>query len=264
MIHDPNQVKLGKKDPGVVKHWFHDIIDVERILATKIHKQHVDPASPGWSLVDGTQDKFQMFLNDKEGDCTCACIGNLTIAQSDGKTVITDDDVQKAYVAVTGSEGAAYDPATGANDNGCVEIDVLDYWTKNKVGAADSISAHAGVQITQDQLQAAAQVFGGLYIGQQLATEQQSQQVWDYVEGSQPGSWGGHATPIVGFNVTDQGYWETVTWGATKYMTWSYVQHQIDEAHIIISPAWLADNANNPAVNQAALQAALKEYSPEK
>ena len=66
-----------------------------------------------------------MMENDQIGDCTCAAAGHLIMewTANAGKKMVmpTDKQIVAAYSAVTG-----YNPETGANDNGAVEIDVLN------------------------------------------------------------------------------------------------------------------------------------------
>src|SRR3954470_7477044 len=78
-------------------------------------------------------DNWPMYLNDRIGDCTCAGAGHIIQSAStygQGQTItISDDDVLRAYIANSG-----YDPRTGANDNGAVMQDVLNYWRKEGIG----------------------------------------------------------------------------------------------------------------------------------
>lgn len=261
LIHDPAVCLTGKKDPKPSKLKIADYLDVQRILHAKAAANAIGAA---WSLIDGISVAFQMYLNDQFGCCTLSGAGNLQIAQSQGSVRITDQDVETGYEAVTSVEGAGFNPGPPpVNDNGCVEVDVLDYWASVGIGGI-KILGHAGVDMTNEaEWSAAAETFGGLYLGLALATEQQSQTIWDYVKGSQPGSWGGHCVPEVGFNVGPTGLIEVVTWGQRKQATLSFIKNQADEGHVVITPAWLAANANNPMLDLAKLTADLASYSPE-
>src|SRR6478735_8563226 len=107
---------------------------------------------------------WPMYLNDEIGDCTFATAGH-TIQVFNwyglGKVVkVTDADVLKGYSAVSG-----YDPQTGANDDGCVVQDVLNYWRKTGVGG-HKIAAFAEVDLSnEDELRAAMNLFGTVYLG---------------------------------------------------------------------------------------------------
>ena len=73
-----------------------------------------------------------MMVNDTAGDCTIADMGHyiMNVNAYNYKTVVPpDNSIITAYTAVTALEnnGQGYDPSTGANDNGCVFSDVLNY-----------------------------------------------------------------------------------------------------------------------------------------
>lgn len=78
------------------------------------------PAS--FDLTTKVKSPWGTMEDDQIGDCTCAAAGRLIMewTANAGKKVIvpTDDQI---VAAVTG-----YNPKTGANDNGAVEIDVLN------------------------------------------------------------------------------------------------------------------------------------------
>lgn len=257
LIHDPAVHKLGKLAAKPPRLMLRDYVDIERSL----------PQAP--ATVENSKGQsipLAMYLNDKYGCCTCAAVGNTLRVNSGGKVQLTDQDILAAYEAVTGQEGAAFNPATGKNDNGCVEVDVLDHWSATGVGA-DKLLGHAGVNMRDpDEHRVIAWLFGSVYLGIALAVEQQSQQVWDYVKGSSPGSWGGHAVPEFDVNVTFQtvsGVIVIGTWGAYKAVTPLFLKEQADEGHAPITAEWLAASESNPLVNTAKLQADLAQLAPE-
>lgn len=241
LLHDPTTHRLGKLAPKPPRLRIARYVDVERALPqapTTIDNSH------------GGTIPLAMYLNDREGDCTCAAVGNTLRVNSGGAQQLADADIQTAYVAVTGQEGAAYNPATGANDNGCAEIDVLDYWASTGIGG-DKLLGHAGVDMTNpDEIRVVCWLFGSVYLGVQLTVAQQSQAVWDYVAGS--AGWGGHAVPLLDLNPNRVG-----TWGAYKQVTDAFIALQADEGHALITQAWLNANQSNPLVNAQALAADL-------
>jgi hypothetical protein len=48
----------------------------------------------------------------------------------------------------------------------------------------------------------------------------------------EPGSWGGHAVPVVAFD--RKGLW-VVTWGELLHMTWAFWNVYVDEAYAIVA-----------------------------
>lgn len=204
---------------------------------------------------------FQMFDNDKYGDCTCAGMGNYELFWSSltSRAVeLTTEDILSAYSAITG-----FNPVTGANDNGAVELDVLNYW--RTVGlAGHKIGAYAAINLTNQELaRTSMYLFDGVYLGVALPVTAQSQEVWDYEPqfGSQayPGSWGGHCIVAVDYNSVGP---LVATWGSVKQMTWAFWDHYVDEAYVVIAPEQLDDQGKTAeGFDLAALQADLQAVS---
>ena len=214
------------------------------------------PASQEWT------DKIQtwpMMANDRLGDCTCAAAGHLieewTTYSGTGVT-LSDSDIIAAYSSITG-----YNPQTGQNDNGAVELDVLKYWRKTGF-SGHKISVFVGLEPgNHDHIKASVYIFGGCYIGLALPISAQTQNVWSVPPGSlqgpgAPGSWGGHAVPVVAYDSLGL---TVVTWGALKQMTWGFWDAYCDESYGLLSPDWV--NAKKIAANGfnlAQLKADLK------
>ena len=257
--------RLGKTEASAPHAMLRDFVDMERYEATT-----VIPANVVNSLdANGQPVVLAMYGNDKQGDCTIAGIGNILRVDSLDALEITDGDVEAAYVAVTGQEGAAYDPATGANDNGCNEVDVLDFWTGSGVGG-NRLLGHAGVDYSSDrEIRMALHLCGPLYPGWQLSTDQQTQPIWQPGR-ARPGSWGGHCAPIadyytaipaglvVGGTPIPSGVYRRIlslmTWGGYRPCDGNYVNFACDELHALMTDAWLARNEANPAINVSALK----------
>ena len=189
--------------------------------------------------------------NDQIGDCTCAAAGHLIMEWTEnakGKMVTpTDKQIIAAYSAITG-----YNPATGANDNGAQEIDVLNYWRQSGI-AGDKISAYLALEpANHTYIMDSVYIFGGCYIGVQLPKSAQPQtqnhQPWSVPPGGTtgdgaPGSWGGHAIPVVAY---DSRGVTVVTWGALQTMTWGFWKVYCDEAYAILSADYLSGKKQTP------------------
>jgi hypothetical protein len=183
---------------------------------------------------------WPMYLNDRIGDCTVAYVGHQvqawTTLSRNHDVMITDDQVLHAYEAIAG-----YDPAKPATDQGAYEADVLKYWRGTGIGGR-KITAWADVlPMSAVNVRQAVFLFGGLFLGLAMPTTAQSQIVWDVVDkafrgDSAPGSWGGHAVNVVGY---DDKYVYVITWGAVKAMTWAFFKAYCDEAHAVLSWDWL-------------------------
>jgi hypothetical protein len=210
-----------------------------------ISKYFTDALPPAPESVDWGKnvDPWGMMRNDEVGDCTCATAGHLimdwTTAEG-ARYVPPDSDILAAYSDITG-----YDPATGLNDNGAAELDVLNYWRKTGVSGR-KISAFAMVNTrNREHVKASVWMFGGLYIGLALPISAQHQDVWDVVPGEdgEVGSWGGHAVPIVGYDADGL---TCVTWGSAKRMTWEFFLAYCDEAYAVLSGDWTGIDAKAP------------------
>lgn len=232
------QLKLGKKFP--------DLCNTLKLSNYTTSSLPAPPASVNWA---GNIANWGMMLNDKYGNCTCACGGHLVMVWTDAETgtpvVVPDEAVLAMYEAVSG-----FNPATGANDNGAVISQVLRHWHKHGLNG-HRIAGYAYVDPTNETLlKQAVNLFGGLDIGLALPVSAQAQvgQIWDVPVGGaqgagQPGSWGGHCVPIVGYS--DAGL-TCVTWGQLQSMTWNFFNTYADEAWAVLSPDWTVKNGVSP------------------
>ncbi len=157
-----------------------------------------------------------MMENDTVGDCTCAAAGHLVECWSANASAIivpSDSQIIAAYSAITG-----FDPATGYDDNGANELDVLNYWRQTGI-AGRKIGAYAALEPgNHDHVMDVVYLFGGCYIGLALPVSAQAQDIWSVPPGGAigqgaAGSWGGHAVPIVAY---DSGGLTCVTWGVSS------------------------------------------------
>jgi hypothetical protein len=197
------------------------------------------PTPPGVKEFASKVASWPMMKNDTIGDCTCAAAGHMieqwTTYAGDPYTP-SDEQVVAAYSAVSG-----FDPRTGDNDNGAALIDVLNLWRKTGIGG-HTILAYAGLEPrNHTEIEDSLYLFGNVYIGLALPLSAQDQKVWSVpAEGPNgqgaPGSWGGHAVPIVGY---DHRGLTVVTWGALQRMTWYFLETYCDEAYAVLSQDWI-------------------------
>ena len=193
------------------------------------------PTPPSYANYTKKVSTWPMYSNDTIGDCTIAAAGHLIqdwTANDGHQVTIADADVITAYTAVSG-----YNPTTGANDNGANEIDVLNYWKKTGIGG-HTIGAYTALQPKdENHIKSAVSIFAGCYIGLNMPISAQTQRIWSVPPGGAvgqgaPGSWGGHAVPVVGYNAT---YLLVVSWGAIYKMTWQFWLAYCEEAYAILS-----------------------------
>ncbi len=233
---DPLKLKLGKQPP---RH------DPRTLLLASYTTAALPAPPPTMNLASKVGNAWGMMDNDQIGDCTCAAAGHLIMewtANAQSKMAVpSDQQIVAAYSAITG-----YNPATGANDNGAQELDVLNYWRQQGI-AGHNIQAFIALEPSNHtHVMDAVWIFGGCYIGLALPKSAQAQtsnkQVWSVPPAGtggdgKPGSWGGHAVPVVAY---DSRSLTVVTWGALQAMTWGFWAAYCDEAYAILSSDYLA------------------------
>lgn len=236
-------VKLGRPEAR------HDPLTLR--LATYLDDAILLPEIPSVSDWTPHVPDWPMYGNNRLGDCTIATSGHMVQAW----TAAAGD-------LVTPDEAAVIEAywATGPEDTGRFEVDVLNYWRKTGI-AGHQIGAYAYVNPQNlDHVRAAIHLFGGVYTGIGLPRTAQGQAIWDVVgDGqtgdSQPSSWGGHAVPY-------EAYWDDkfacITWGGILSLTDAFHLAYCDELYAVISPDWFAADGKSVAgFDAAALQADL-------
>jgi hypothetical protein len=237
---DPLKLKLGKNP---ARH------DPRTLLLASYIKPSL-PAPPTSFDLTGKVPAWGMMKNDDLLDCTCAAAGHLTMmwtANEGHEFIPTDDQIVAAYSAVTG-----YNPQTGANDNGAVEVDVLNCWRQSGI-AGHKIGAYVGLEPSNHtHIMDSVYMFQGCYIGLLLPNSAKAQlqnnQVWSVPPGGPvgdgaPKSWGGHAVPVAAY---DPRGLTCVTWGALQTMTWGFWEAYCEEAYAILSPDYLGGDKETP------------------
>ena len=238
---DPRKLKLGKQAAR------HD----PRALLLASYLTPVLPTPPATFDLTGKVHAWGMMVNDQLGDCTCAAAGHLIMewTANAGKKMVapTDKQIVAAYSAITG-----YNPTTGANDNGAVELDVLNYWRQSGI-AGHKIGAFMALEpANHSHVMDAVYMFEGCYIGLQLPVSAKDQianhQPWSVPPGGpigdgKPGCWGGHAVPVVAYDARSV---TVVTWGALQTMTWSFWETYCEEAYAILSTDYLNGKKQAP------------------
>jgi hypothetical protein len=123
------------------------------------------------------------------------------------------------------------------------------------------------------QIATAIWLFGGAYIGVELPITAQDQDVWDVPNNpgpnDDPGSWGGHAIYLVGYDFPESPVpnpesrtLTCITWGRTKKMTWAWFEKYCSEAYALVSKEWLNTSGVSPSgFDLAALEKDLEVVS---
>ena len=223
---------LGKRPPRV---------DVRTLRLGRYLDSAALPAPPPTLALEGLVSRWPMYANDRIGDCTCAAAGHMIevwTTQAGHLDTPTEQQVLSAFdkVKLVGSDG----------EEGAVELDVLKYWRDTGVGGHTIAAFGALNRDDHTQVRTAANLFSGAYLGLALPASAQDQDVWDfrsYSGDGAPGSWGGHAVNVVGYDAQTLTF---VTWGALKQMTWRFWDAYCDEAYALLTHDWFDGTRTAP------------------
>jgi len=200
---------------------------------------------------------WPMMANDRVGDCTIAsaghCIQKWTHLAQSKEVDLSDAVILQMYSAITG-----YNPRDPNTDRGAVERNVLSYWKWHGIGG-HKINNYLAVEVSQiNQLKLCVYLFDVCYIGVALPITAQNQDIWAESVGpnAAPGSWGGHAVPVVGYNAIGP---VVITWGEVKQMTWGFWSKYVEEAWAVLSTDWV--NKQNIAPNHLTWNELVQDLS---
>ena len=190
---------------------------------------------------------------DGIGDCTIAEAAHaytaLSVYAGKPQVLFSDQEIISTYSAISG-----YDPATGANDNGCQMQDVLAYNRATGMtdvdGNVHKVLMYAALGNPSDitMLSQVLKTFGYVYIGvncPQSAQEQFGNGPWTYVPGSPIE--GGHCIGLhrrqpYGSRV---GVFDMATWGALQPTTISFIANYTEEAWAVVTQDWIEANGSS-------------------
>jgi hypothetical protein len=235
--------------------------DSRTLRLPKYIRPGIFPPAPPFRDWSAAVPSWPMLGNNDYGDCTVASALHLdqTWADNAGAPFVPiTAQALAAYSAITG-----FSPANPATDNGAVLLDVLNYWRNTGI-AGRKILAYVSVNMKNEaEVKQAINLFGGLYIGLLLPLAWQTADIWDApAAGRQgffarlfsrvkraaanwtPGSWGGHAVPLVQYS---PGIYQCITWGAKKKITAAGLTGFADEGYAVLSQDWISAKGLSPA-----------------
>jgi hypothetical protein len=226
---------LGKKAAKVIR----------GLPALGKYTLHMATSPPAADYSTGLKNLGEMG-NDKLGDCTCAAVGHAIqtwTSLTSVETAIPDVDIINFYAASCGY--VIGDPNT---DGGGVATDVLKYWYQNPLHG-HALAGFAAIRPgNRASIRDSVYLFGVAYLGVQLPITAQNGP-WDVDPDSdlsgdeKPGSWGGHAIPIVKY---DQDGVTFISWGKFKPASWNWVDAYMDEGYALLSKDWITKSGNAP------------------
>jgi hypothetical protein len=237
-IHDHPDYRLGRKPPS----------GAARLKLSRFFDATAVPAH------DPTDDNllrylFQLYGNDKYGDCGPTSVGNNVISVSHGLNIPALNDVLDLYKR-------SGNPNFPADDNGVVMQDMLNALLAGGLGGRKPV-AFAAIDHGDDaEMEAAVNVFDGVLLGVDLEVAQQGQTntgVWDYKPSPE---WGGHAI-YCGKYVAATGRLSVITWAKIVETTEAFRDNQLDEAWVVVWP----EHLDRPGVDRAALARAFHDLT---
>jgi hypothetical protein len=216
-------------------------------------KYYTAPEFPPQRVWSDKVTNLGMMYNDRAGDCTFATSGHAVqvwTANNGNQIIIPDEDILKGYSDVSG-----YDPQTGENDKGCVELDVVKYLRNTGIGG-HKIFAFTEIPVSRiDLIKAAINLFGCVRLCAALPLSAQNQIIWTTPKkkcgADKPGSWGGHSFLGVDY---DETYVYIITWGKIMKVEWGWFTAYGDEVFAVLSMDWLKDNTAPNNFNLTQLQ----------
>ena len=186
------------------------------------------------------------------GDCTVAEAAHaytaLGVYAGKPQVLFADTEIISVYSRICG-----YDPATGADDNGCQMQDVLADQRKNGMtdvnGNVHKVTAYAalGNPTNITLMSEVLKTFGYVYIGVNLQQAQEDafeQGPWAYVPGSPV--LGGHCIGLHRRQAYGSavGVFGMATWGAIQPAEISFIQGCVEEAWCVITEDWIEANGS--------------------
>lgn len=220
-------------------------------------KLPVPPTRVDWTR--GFNIDWHMMLNDQLGDCVEAAKGHAeqVWTLNNGRMMTVPDSTILANYEKNGG----YVPGDPNTDGGENELDSLKAWRNTTTSGLSRLAAFAQINPqTLGHVQQGIWLFGFAYIGfgvPQSAMDQNAQgQTWDVVH-NDGGIVGGHAV-IVPMYDNASNTLTCITWGMRQKLTWAFWKKYVDEAYVLLSPAWLNTRGFDPSgFDMAALTADL-------
>ena len=200
-------------------------------------------------------DDWGVMGNEAYGNCVIATAAHAILSWQANETGDKRRITDSAVIDLSREMGAL---------DGYAILDRLKYWRKIGMWANDIWAFAAIKQGDETEIRIAVNEFGAADIGINLPNAWKSQDIWTTGHGRQyePGSWGGHSVPIVGYDPTGV---YVVTWGEIVRITWQALPVYCDEAYACIDPIWISRNAKNPAgIDLTTLHADLQAITKDK
>lgn len=189
------------------------------------------------------------MLNDQWGCCVVSAQGHSIQAYTacaSQEVTVPDSSILNGYIAMTGEEGAAFNPGPPAvNDNGVQLSDGIDYMINTGIDGHMFLAKLSINPRNFTSIQYGLALFGIVQIGVSLTPQTlQSTDTWDipahipffHRHEYTPNPSLGHAIAVVDYNA--DGSLVVISWGQFFTVTPAWQAACIDEAWVPLSPDW--------------------------
>lgn len=208
---------------------------VPKLMSLSLSETVVPTILDDWKTIQ----YWPMLLNDQLGTCTIASVGH-TIEYWNiiGKLtlpVMTDLEAEVFY-QINGH----YIPGDASTDNGCILLDVLNYFQGHgMMAASQNYKVNKFLSVERNDLtQIKSSVFhlGNCYLGLNFPSNALQTNLWTIDPNATAA--GGHCVNVVGFDDT-QNLLYVVSWGTIVPMTYDFFIKYCDEAWSLYSDDWV-------------------------
>lgn len=180
----------------------------------------------GWAVSQTKSDVatlFPMDGNDELGDCTICGVAHLDTlwAASLGKISVAPASLVKS----------TYFDLSGGQDSGLAELDVLNWWRKNRFNGSNILAYVAVKTSDHNAVKLAIDLFKAVYIGIQCTQELDQQ-----FEAGVPWTPGkltpdGHCVVVPTYTAAGG---TCLTWGGKQDFTWDFWDQCADECYVLV------------------------------
>jgi hypothetical protein len=189
---------------------------------------------------------FPMDGNDEYGDCTICGVSHID--------TLWEAFLGRVVIAPQSLVESSYFKLTGGADSGLNELDVLNWWRKNRFNG-DDILAYVAVKASDhNAVKLAIELFGAVYIGIQCTQELDAQFSAGVPWTSGRLTQDGHCVVVPSYTADDL---TCLTWGSDQKMTWPFWDQCVDECYCLLPPEAMLKGFN-PLFDFSQLNADLR------
>jgi hypothetical protein len=216
-------LRYGRKPP----------VDKPRLKLASFLKAGVIPDHPATVDYGAAIDSWQMLGNDRYGDC-------VAVTWANSRYLTTTYLAERATYPTLSQVLAFYktqNPGFPSQDDGMVIQLALE--SLQKQGGPDGVKAIAFAEVDHtniDEIRAAVAIFGGIWYGVDVTDTNEHEfpdRPWDYDPAGHVV--GGHAIVGLGYDPNLR----FITWAEETEFTDAFVQHQLEEAWVVVWPEHL-------------------------